>query len=521
MSSQESNKKSIQSQKVSDLEKIKEGLKDNSTSNIDAKDIFNLAFENLKEEEKEIQDFFKNESNMNEKLEKQNDNFNLNDDLFEVQMRNILCHAYNLKEYLLYPYFRVEPSQNKNSNIIKIYYYKINFFINQKYQESIYFLDDRKTFLSYYKGFPMIFHKKNKEFKSLTVISEDFNYSVEFEFAKKSQLSKLSFLMADISRDIIETEGKIKQTENERDSNNYSNSNTKEQTEKLNKRIESLERKFKLLKKKYSKENIYYELEKKKDEKELLEEDYKLEEIEQSEYEQKISEIEKEINKKEMLLQEITITIERLDEEFDGLFFSSKEIKLENTIGDVLVIPEKNPIIIEIINIINYNVIIDNIKSKKKILESLGFKNFYYIGILRGIDVDKDQKEDINSKKNFDFSKTIIIYPDNLYFLNVQIHASEKGVKEIKKEDEKESILYNKIKEMLQEEFSKFADKIILKFGNLTKESTGTKDKMNNMNNELLRVKSQVSNLNNEMTDIRSQVNNLNSEMIEVKSSGD
>jgi len=222
-----------------------------------------------------------------------------------------------------------------------------------------------------------------------------------------------------------------------------------------------------------------------------------------------------------MLLQEITITIERLDEEFDGLFFSSKEIKLENTIGDVLVIPKKNPIIIEIINIINYNVIIDNIKSKKKILESLGFKNFYYIGILRGIDVDKDQKEDINSKKNFDFSKTIIIYPDNLYFLNVQIHASEKGVKEIKKEDEKESILYNKIKEMLQEEFSKFADKIILKFGNLTKESTGTKDKMNNMNNELLRVKSQVSNLNNEMTDIRSQVNNLNSEMIEVKSSGD
>ena len=80
--------------------------------------------------------------------------------------------------------------------MIKIYYYKKNFLINQQHQESIFFLDDRKTFLSYYQGFPMIFHKK-KDFQYLTVISKDFNYSKEFEFAKKHQLNTVSFLMAD------------------------------------------------------------------------------------------------------------------------------------------------------------------------------------------------------------------------------------------------------------------------------------------------------------------------------------
>ena len=100
-------------QNLSDLEKIREGLQDNVKYNTDVVDKFDSAFENLKEEENEIQRLFENEDNMNKKLEKQNDTFKLDGDLFEVHMRDILCQVYNLKEDLLYPYFSVEPSQKK------------------------------------------------------------------------------------------------------------------------------------------------------------------------------------------------------------------------------------------------------------------------------------------------------------------------------------------------------------------------------------------------------------------------
>ena len=72
--------------------------------------------------------------------------------------------------------------------------------------------------------------------------------------------------------------------------------------------------------------------------------------------------IKKEIKEYENQLKEFTITIERKDQEFDGFFMSSKEIKLSNTIGDSLKIPAKSPIIVEVKNFLNYAKIIDNIK---------------------------------------------------------------------------------------------------------------------------------------------------------------
>ena len=91
------------------------------------------------------------------------------------------------------------------------------------------------------------------------------------------------------------------------------------------------------------------------------------------------------------LMSSITIRIERKDQEFDGLFFSKKEIILKNNFGDSLKIPPESPIIIEVKNITNYSTIVNNIRTKKKKLNSLKLNesNFYFIGIIRNIDINE------------------------------------------------------------------------------------------------------------------------------------
>ena len=102
---------------------------------------------------------------------------------------------------------------------------------------------------------------------------------------------------------------------------------------------------------------------------------------------------------------------------------------LQNTIGDSLIIPPKKPIIIEVKNNIKYSEILDNIRDKKKKLDSLKLneKNFYFIGILRGIDIDENGKKIINSKKrNLYFGNMIIIYPEKSKFLDVSLYEEKK-----------------------------------------------------------------------------------------------
>lgn len=177
-----------------------------------------------------------------------------------------------------------------------------------------------------------------------------------------------------------------------------------------------------LLEEKYSKKNI---------KKKLEEKEKKLSSLRQKEKENaaEIQKIKEEIKNYEMLLKEITIRINRTDQEFDGLFFSSNEFRLKNTIGDSLVIPAKKPIIIEVKNSIRYKDILDNIREKKKKLDSLKLneRNFYFIGILRGIDVDEKWKEKINAtKKNLYFDNMIIIYPEKSKFLDVSLYEEKK-----------------------------------------------------------------------------------------------
>ena len=118
-----------------------------------------------------------------------------------------------------------------------------------------------------------------------------------------------------------------------------------------------------------------------------------------------------------------------MEQEFDGLYFSSKKITLNNSIGDTLTIPAKSPIIIEVKNNNNYNEIINNIQEKKYLLESLRLKesNFYFIGILRSLNINEEQKKEINIKtKSLNFDNMIIIYPEKLSFLNVPLYEEKK-----------------------------------------------------------------------------------------------
>lgn len=280
------------------------------------------------------------------------------------------------------------------------------------------FLDDRETYLIVYKQIPMIFHKINNKFNSVNIISEDFKSVKEFFFTKKEHDFITTFTMADINKELLEIEGETTRKKNKLDSLKEDN----EEKINLTKELDKINKQYLVLKEKYSQKNI---------KKELEEKEKKLSSLIQKEKENatEIQKIKEEIKNYEMLLKEITIRINRTDQEFDGLFFSLNEFMLKNTIGDSLVIPPKKPIIIEVKNNIRYNDIVDNIKEKKKKLDSLKLneRNFYFIGILRGIDVDEKGKKEINSrKKNLYFDNMIIIYPEKSKFFGVSLYEEKK-----------------------------------------------------------------------------------------------
>ena len=415
---------------------------------------FNSTYDKMNNEENKLKELYKEEDKINEEIEKGKI---MNDDLFEYRTRKILSEKFGLKEYLCYPYFTIEYCQKKNSNMVKLYYYNISIEsdeemneveniensnrdntdidnrISSKKKESkkskkkeskkknadcFYFLDDRETYMLVYKNKPMIFHKNNNTFNSVYIISEDFKSAKEFFFKKEEHDFITSFTMADINKELLEIEGEKTRKVNKFDSIKEDN----EEKINLTKELDKINEQYLLLKEKYSKKNI---------KKQLEEKGKKLSSLMQKEKENatQIQKIKEEIKNYEMLLKVITIRINRADQEFDGLFFSSNEFMLQNTIGDSLIIPPKKPIIIEVKNNIKYSEILDNIRDKKKKLDSLKLneKNFYFIGILRGIDIDENGKKIINSKKrNLYFGNMIIIYPEKSKFLDVSLYEEKK-----------------------------------------------------------------------------------------------
>lgn len=61
----------------------------------------------------------------------------------------------------------------------------------------------------------------------------------------------------------------------------------------------------------------------------------------------------------------------------------------------------------------------------------------YFVGILRGININQEQKEKINKTifKDLNMKNMIIIYPEKLNFLNAPLIEVKNGVKEGPKSD--------------------------------------------------------------------------------------
>ena len=521
-------------QNLNNMIELKNNLKKNNYAN----DLQNNISEFEKKNE-EISKLYADEKNVKNLIDK-GDNWKLNNDLFEERTLEILSDVYELKDYNLYPYFDVGFSKTKKSNVIKVYFNKIDLSVEKEETTfSALFLEDIDTYMFQFLEMPMIFHKNDGNYFTLTVISKDFKNSVDFNFKKgdtNEKVTTTSFTFAELSDDLIEIKNKIKELKNEKDS-----SNDKDKKESNDKKLESYQKILKLKENIYSQKNIENELDKKRNELSILEERETIREIEdkeeklkkkeeeekrkneeeekrrkeedekrkkeeedknkegeekrkkevkedkkkedeekrkreqkakekkedeekrKKEEEEKIKKEEEEKRNKEQkakekkedeekkikimedihnyekLLKKITFRIEQIDKEIDGLFFTSKEIILENTIGDKLKIPQEKAIIVEVKNINKYKTMVENIRIKKKLMSTLGFKteDLFFVGILRGIDVDGDKKKEINDKyyKELNMQNMIVIYAEKFNFLNVPLIQVKNEKKEKPKED--------------------------------------------------------------------------------------
>lgn len=412
------------------------------------------AFEKFEKEENVIQNNYINEDEIkNVDIDK----WKLNNNLFKYKVIKIISDVHDLKEYNSYPYFDIDYSKTKKTNIIKIYFNHVEIFEegeNNPY--TTIFLDDRDTYFIAYKNIPIIIQKYEEEFKTVTIFSKDYQNSIDLELNKINEKEyQSSFILAEINSDLMLTKKKLKELKNKMDS-----IENKKEKDIIKAQLSSYQKILESQNKIYSKKNIENLLENKKNELIILEENLSLIEPtnnnKKEEFQIKIDKIKDEIIKIEDSLKTIIIKIQKMDMELDGLCFSSKEILLKNSIGDELKIPAKSPIIIDVKNIIKYKTIIDNIRKKKKLMNTLGFdtKKFYFISILRGIDVDKKKKEEINNKifQKLNMENMIVIYPENLKFLNVELLDVKN---EIKSEEEKEKKPSNCLKELMKEEFDK------------------------------------------------------------------
>ena len=269
---------------VNELNKILQNLKNKKSEDNKLETTFNA----LKEEEENLLQLYLDEDNVKNEIQVKDNFLNFNDEIFEKRTVKILADVYDLKEYVLYPYFTVEYSPKKKSNVFKIYYYRFNIEygeINQSENSEnapqndkkkknnnnkigvFNFLDDRKTYMLSFQKIPMIFQKDNQGFISVTVIPNDFESSSEFTFQKNGKFYETSFNCADICKEVSEIRGIMTKTQNQRDS-----TNEKPVVEVLNKELNSINKMYDFLKEKYSKKNLTNELNKKKKELEYFEE---------------------------------------------------------------------------------------------------------------------------------------------------------------------------------------------------------------------------------------------------------
>ena len=483
------------------------------------------TLENYELDNNNVKLCYETEENMNKfvegKLMKKNDAFKLDNDLFELQAKRIFSKVYELKEKILYPYFSVEYSKGKRTNTIKIYFYQIEIKSENNRPICFTFPEIKNNFIINFEKKPIIIEKKGNNNFVMSVISKDFNHSIDFHFTKMGDFFQTSLIYADINDELFQIEENVKKTKNKIDSlknirtnkkiennigenegninnkidkipqeintmnnneenpkekqinnkntqeniqekdmnnnkgdkenlqmelipnkENYNeilNNNTKDnidnnnsiqkssEKEILKKKLKIYEIKLKHIKEKFSKENITKELAKKNEELEILNLEIEIDEN-KDDSEAKKNALIKEIEEYEKLLKPITVTIRKLDQEFDGLYINKKEFVLKNDLGYEMKIPANSFVIVEVKNHNNYFDLTMNLEKKEKILNSIGFPldKFFFVGILRSVDEERKKNGQLKKLKS---KNMIIIYPDKSTFLGIPLFDEKKEKK--------------------------------------------------------------------------------------------
>ena len=543
------------------------------------------TLENYELDNNNVKLCYETEENMNKfvegKLMKKNDAFKLDNDLFELQAKRIFSKVYELKEKILYPYFSVEYSKGKRTNTIKIYFYQIEIKSENNRPICFTFPEIKNNFIINFEKKPIIIEKKGNNNFVMSVISKDFNHSIDFHFTKMGDFFQTSLIYADINDELFQIEENVKKTKNKIDSlknirtnkkiennigenegninnkidkipqeintmnnneenpkekqinnkntqeniqekdmnnnkgdkenlqmelipnkENYNeilNNNTKDnidnnnsiqkssEKEILKKKLKIYEIKLKHIKEKFSKENITKELAKKNEELEILNLEIEIDEN-KDDSEAKKNALIKEIEEYEKLLKPITVTIRKLDQEFDGLYINKKEFVLKNDLGYEMKIPANSFVIVEVKNHNNYFDLSLNLEKKEKILRSIGFPidKFFFVGILRSVDKERKEKGKLRKLKN---KNMIIIYPDETTFLGVSLFDEiiDKNGKEEKSQSTEDKSSKN------------FQDEVIQMFRNLSNEIKEIKNNMNIMGNKISDMDNKISDMDNKI----------------------
>ena len=536
---------------------------------------------------------YETEENMNKfvegKLMKKNDAFKLDNDLFELQAKRIFSKVYELKEKILYPYFSVEYSKGKRTNTIKIYFYQIEIKSENNRPICFTFPEIKNNFIINFEKKPIIIEKKGNNNFVMSVISKDFNHSIDFHFTKMGDFFQTSLIYADINDELFQIEENVKKTKNKIDSlknirtnkkiennigenegninnkidkipqeintmnnneenpkekqinnkntqeniqekdmnnnkgdkenlqmelipnkENYNeilNNNTKDnidnnnsiqkssEKEILKKKLKIYEIKLKHIKEKFSKENITKELAKKNEELEILNLEIEIDEN-KDDSEAKKNALIKEIEEYEKLLKPITVTIRKLDQEFDGLYINKKEFVLKNDLGYEMKIPANSFVIVEVKNHNNYFDLSLNLEKKEKILKSIGFPidKFFFVGILRSVDKERKEKGKLRKLKN---KNMIIIYPDETTFLGVSLFDEiiDKNGKEEKAQSTEDKSSKN------------FQDEVIQMFRNLSNEIKEIKNNMNIMGNKISDMDNKIGTMGKDIDYLKNKIN--------------
>ena len=174
----EAEKKSSHSKYINSRDNIKKfiELKNDLKGENNYLDKYIQALDNLEWDNNDFECCYENGENMNKYLNRKL----LEKNIFELQAKRIFSKVYELKEKILYPFFNVEYSMNKRANTIKIYYYKIEVKSDNNEPICFSFPIITDTFLVNFEEIPIIIEKKSDDNFLMSIISKDFNHSIDF-----------------------------------------------------------------------------------------------------------------------------------------------------------------------------------------------------------------------------------------------------------------------------------------------------------------------------------------------------